>query len=178
MSTGLYIHIPFCQKKCPYCDFYSVAFDEVTADNYKNAVIKRIESYKDKNIKIDSVYFGGGTPNLFSADRIGDILTAVRNFFDLSKNAEITMEANGESLCKQDIFAFANAGINRLSLGLQSADEKELKSLCRTHSLSEVSLCVKEAKKSGILNISLDLMLGLEGQDKNSLKRSIDFCAD
>lgn len=176
MSTGLYIHIPFCAKKCPYCDFYSVSFDEKLAENYTNAVIKRIESYKEKNLSVDTIYFGGGTPNLIGSEKIGKILKSINENFSVCENAEITMEANAESLVKSDISAFAKAGINRLSLGLQSANEKELSSINRAHSIENVALCVERAKKAGISNISLDLMLGLEGQTKQSLKKSIEFC--
>jgi len=178
MVKGLYIHIPFCAKKCPYCDFYSVSFNSKSADSYKDAVIKRLNSYKGKNLKIDTVYFGGGTPNLMGGKRIGEILENVRSVFSLSDNAEITMEANPESLSRQDISAFCNLGINRLSLGLQSADENELNFIGRTHSTDDVKNCVKAANAAGIFNISLDLMLGLKGQTQESLKRSIEFCAD
>lgn len=178
MSIGLYIHIPFCTKKCPYCDFYSVSFDESLACDYTSAVIKRIESYKDKNLSVDTIYFGGGTPNLIGSEKIRDILCAVNKAFSVCKDAEITMEANAESLVKSDISAFAKAGINRLSLGLQSANEKELSFINRAHSPENVALCIKRAKEAGINNISLDLMLGLEGQDKESLKKSIKFCAE
>ncbi|MBE6789464.1 MAG: radical SAM family heme chaperone HemW [Ruminococcaceae bacterium] len=178
MSTGIYIHIPYCAQKCPYCDFYSLPYTKKSAEDYTAAIIKRIESYRAKELSADTVYFGGGTPNLIGADRIKDILDKIKGCFILTDDAEITLEANPESLSRQSIGDFAKAGINRLSLGLQSADKGELEHLGRQHTPNEVAFCVKEAKAAGIDNISLDLMLGLEGQTKQSLKSSIEFCAD
>ena len=176
MDRGIYIHIPYCIKKCPYCDFYSVIFDDSSASEYTDAVISVIESYKNRGISVDTVYFGGGTPNLMGADRIGKITSAIKENFALSSSAEITLEANPETFKNQDISAFKKAGINRLSMGLQSAVDRELSSLGRRHTNDDVAFCVNEAKRAGIQNISLDLMLGVEGQDKTSLLNSIDFC--
>ncbi len=177
MNCGIYIHIPYCIKKCPYCDFYSVIYDDCSASEYTDAVISVIQSYKDKGRSADTLYFGGGTPNLMGAERIGKIISAARDSFDLSGDAEITLEANPESLRRQDISAFKKAGVNRLSMGLQSANNTELGSLGRRHTNEDVVFCVSEAKKAGIDNISLDLMLGIEGQSKASLLNSIEFCA-
>ena len=176
MALGIYIHIPFCTKKCPYCDFYSVPYIDDTAERYTCALLRAIESYKDKNLAADTVYFGGGTPNLLGSARIEKILSAIKGAFDLSGNAEITMEANPETFCTQDISDFSKAGVNRLSLGLQSANRDELASLGRTHTPDEVLSCIEKANSAGIFNISLDLMLGIEGQTKQSLLSSIDFC--
>lgn len=176
MALGIYIHIPFCTKKCPYCDFYSITYNETLAEDYAKALIFAIKSYKDKKIAADSVYFGGGTPNLFGAERISRIISAIKKSFCLSSDAEITMEANPETLCEQDIGAFARAGINRLSLGLQSANTDELENLGRTHTPQQVLSCIEKARGAGILNISLDLMLATEGQSKKSLLSSIKFC--
>ncbi len=176
MNCGIYIHIPYCIKKCPYCDFYSVIFDDFSASEYTDAVICVIESYKNSGIGVDTVYFGGGTPNLIGSERIGKIIGAIKESFELSADVEITLEANPETFKNQDIAAFKKAGINRLSMGLQSANENELCSLGRRHTNYDVAFCVSEAKKAGIQNISLDLMLGVEGQDKASLLNSIEFC--
>lgn len=173
---GIYIHIPFCAKKCPYCDFYSENYSKKLSDSYTDAVISAINSYKQKNLCADTLYFGGGTPNLIGYENIRRMIDAVKNSFILSDDAEITLEANPESFCKQDISAFKKAGINRLSLGLQSANQKELKNLNRRHSLDDVKNCILSAKQSGIDNISLDLMVGIEGQNIDTLEYSIDFC--
>ncbi|MBQ8869446.1 MAG: radical SAM family heme chaperone HemW [Oscillospiraceae bacterium] len=175
MNCGIYIHIPYCIKKCPYCDFYSVIYDDCSASEYTDAVISVIQSYKGR--RADTLYFGGGTPNLMGAERIGKMISAAKACFGLSADAEITLEANPESLRRQDISAFKKAGVNRLSMGLQSANENELSSLGRRHTNEDVVYCVREAKKAGIDNISLDLMLGTQGQSKASLLNSIEFCA-
>ena len=177
MNRGIYIHIPYCVKKCPYCDFYSVIFDESSASEYTDAVISVIESYKGSGICADTVYFGGGTPNLMGSERIGKILSAIKENFALSGDAEITLEANPETLKNQDIAAFKKAGINRLSMGLQSANESELTCLGRSHKTSDIEDCIKRARAAGIQNISLDLMLGISKQSKASLLNSIEFCA-
>lgn len=176
MALGIYIHIPFCSKKCPYCDFYSVCFDENLAEKYTDALILAIKSHKSQNLSADTVYFGGGTPNLLGENRIARIISAVKDVFIISDDAEITMEANPETFVRQDISAFAKAGINRLSFGLQSASENELLHLGRTHTPKDVLECIKFSKKAGIENISLDLMIAIEGQTRESLKKSIDFC--
>ena len=177
MNRGIYIHVPYCVKKCPYCDFYSVIFDESSASAYTDAVISAIKSYNGKGLSADTIYFGGGTPNLMGSERIGAILSAIKENFVLSSGAEITLEANPETFKDQNIAAFKAAGINRLSMGLQSANKSELGSLGRRHTNEDVAFCVSEAKRVGIENVSLDLMLGVEGQDKASLLNSIEFCS-
>ncbi|MEE1279244.1 MAG: radical SAM family heme chaperone HemW [Oscillospiraceae bacterium] len=176
MALGIYIHIPFCAKKCPYCDFYSVPYIDDVAERYTSALLTAISACKGQNLAADTVYFGGGTPNLLGSARIEKIITAINSAFNLSGNAEITMEANPETFCTQDISAFSRAGVNRLSLGLQSANRNELSSLDRTHTPRQVLTCIEKSRVAGISNISLDLMLGIEGQTKESLLSSIDFC--
>lgn len=176
MALGIYIHIPFCTKKCPYCDFYSIPYLSETAKRYTAALLYAIKSYSEKNLAADTIYFGGGTPNLLGSAQIAQIVNALRESFFISENAEITMEANPETFEGQDIASFAKAGINRLSLGLQSANKNELLSLGRTHTPEQVLSCIEKANKAGITNISLDLMLSIEGQTKDSLISSIDFC--
>ena len=175
MAIGIYIHIPYCLKKCPYCDFYSVSYNESSADEYLAALLKATEHFSDKTQEIDSIYFGGGTPNLFTSKRIGTVIEKIKASFNVLDDCEITLEANPESLTDKEIYAFKNVGVNRLSMGLQSANESELKALNRLHSKSDIQRCIKTAKECGILNISLDLMIGLENQSKESLKNSIDF---
>ncbi len=174
---GVYIHIPFCRIKCPYCDFYSEAFSKELADQYTEAVLKAISSYKQKNIKADTLYFGGGTPNLIGEENISKMVSLAKEVFSL-ENAEITMEANPETLSEQGVLGFKNAGINRLSLGLQSANADELSMLSRRHTPEQVEFCVKDAKSCGLHNISLDLMVGISKQTAQSLERSIDFCVN
>ncbi len=170
---GIYIHIPFCKSKCPYCDFYSSRTDEATMDRYTDALIREIKLFPESE-KVDSVYFGGGTPSLLGGERIEKILSAVQEKFELV-DPEITVECNPSS---SDIVLFETlqrAGVNRLSFGMQSAVDRERSILGRISDRKDVKKCVEEAKKAGIKNISVDLMLGVPFQDKESLLASIMF---
>ncbi|MDD6021138.1 MAG: radical SAM family heme chaperone HemW [Acutalibacteraceae bacterium] len=170
---GIYIHIPFCRSKCPYCDFYSMRSDEETIDNYVSALVREISAFPNRE-KVDSVYFGGGTPSLIGGRRIAEILAAVREKFELV-DPEITVECNpssSDSVLFETLFA---AGVNRISFGMQSAVDRERSILGRVSDRSDIRHCVDEAKKAGIKNISVDLMLGVPFQDKESLLASIMF---
>lgn len=174
---GIYVHIPFCASKCPYCDFYSLRQGEDAWENYTNCIIKRIKSYQEQALPADTVYFGGGTPGLIGAGRIGRILAAVRESFALGPGAEITVETNpgvgGEALFD----GLAAAGVTRLSLGLQSANEGELRLLGRRHTAQDAARAVELAHRAGIRNVSLDLMIATPGQTRESLLASARFCA-
>lgn len=175
---GLYIHVPFCQKKCPYCDFYSVGFSPQKAEEYKNAVIRNLSRYRGKNYreKFDTVYFGGGTPSLIY-NYIAEILGAV----DYSQNAEITVECNPESANEEVLRELKRAGVNRLSFGVQSLDENELTALGRTHSANAAREAIMLAHSLGFENISADLMLGVPFKNRaenrqilRSLEKTVD----
>ena len=176
---GLYIHIPFCAGKCPYCDFYSLAADKFTADGYNAAVIKSIHSWAAKlNRPFDTLYFGGGTPSIIGAERLSEIVNAAV----LSKSPEVTVECNpsdtGAPASRFDFEKLAGAGVNRLSFGLQSAVDSERTVLSRKGVAEDTIRAVQRAKSAGIFNISLDLMLGIPSQTAESLERSIDFCVN
>ena len=117
-KAGLYIHIPFCKSKCPYCDFYSVKYDESLAEKYTDELIKTMGDYTGE---FDTVYFGGGTPSILDYNLIGKILSAVKEHFDIDKNAEITIECNPSKNLEKDFYNYAEYGINRVSIGMQSA---------------------------------------------------------
>ena len=172
---GLYLHIPFCSKKCAYCDFYSAFYSEDTVKKYTSALIKSIEKWGGLiNRPIDTIYLGGGTPSLLK-ENIIPLISAVKSNFVISPDAEITMEINP---CKEpeDILGFAKqAGVNRLSVGIQSGNDSELKILGRTHSCQDAENTFKTARKLGFENISADIMLGLPYSDFSALKNSIDF---
>ncbi len=172
---GLYIHVPFCVKKCGYCDFYSVVGNDNLMDMYTAAVCEKIKNYKGK-VTADTLYFGGGTPSVIGGKRVAMMINAARDI--LTDNAEITVEANPADNLDDFFSRCRNAGVNRLSLGLQSANDNELSLLTRRHTRNDVAEAVSLAVKYGIDNISLDLMLGTEGQTKDSLLKSVDFCAD
>ncbi|MBQ7875042.1 MAG: radical SAM family heme chaperone HemW [Oscillospiraceae bacterium] len=173
--AGLYIHVPFCIQKCRYCDFYSFPKGEEYFEIYKKRVIEAIDFYGKRYARpYNSLYLGGGTPLLLGEKHLSDIMAAAKPY--LTPDAEITAEGNPGVSERCDFFALREAGINRLSFGLQSSDEKELAALGRIHSPKEAEETVKAAQKAGFDNISLDLMLGIPYQTEESLCKSIDFC--
>lgn len=170
---GLYIHIPFCNGKCPYCDFYSVTPRENVINDYVGALCKKID---EAGGVYDTVYFGGGTPSLIGSDNIAKIMSHINR----TPDCEVTLECNpsdtGAVNSAFDFEVAAKSGINRISMGLQSADNAERKALGRRGGCDDVERAIKRAKAAGIDNISLDLMLGVPNQTAESLKKSIDFC--
>ena len=163
--TGLYVHIPFCAQKCPYCDFYSVSYDSQTAYKYADAVIRNIEFY---NERYDTIYFGGGTPSSAWWD-VCRIMGKLR----FSDDAEITAEANPNTLTRESLAAMKSSGINRLSIGAQSFSNAELNALGRSHTSEDAQNAVKFAVERGFENVSADLMLGIPNQTPDSVRRSI-----
>ena len=181
---GLYVHIPFCRSKCPYCAFYSFRAAEETVDAYVGAVINTIsrpEQFLPDGIappgKFGTVYFGGGTPSLLKGRDIMRILEAADRRFGIAAGAEVTVECNPSS-CGDGFFAEISGGVNRVSLGLQSAVDSERRKLGRLAGAEEALTAVNSARRHGIGNISLDLMLGIPRQTMRSLDQSIDFCVD
>ena len=173
---GLYIHVPFCKKKCPYCDFYSCVATQALMDKYTETVIKILKDYSQKShLSFDTVYFGGGTPSLLGVKNLSKIVTTVKNNFEFSAK-EVTLEVNPTPTDLLDFEKLREIRINRLSIGLQSAVDSELKLLGRQHSVKDVERVLKLAKSAGFTNISLDLMVATPKQTLNSLKESIDFC--
>ncbi len=170
---GLYIHIPFCNGKCPYCDFYSVNPKNEKVTAYVDALCRKID---DSGGVYDTVYFGGGTPSLIGSDNIAKIMSYIRR----TENCEVTLECNpsdtGAIDSEFDFSVVAESGINRISMGLQSADDAERKALGRRGGCEDVTRAIERAKKAGINNISLDLMLGIPNQTSESLKKSVEFC--
>lgn len=185
---GIYIHIPFCRGKCPYCDFYSLAADGKEYDRYTDGVVKASAGWGTRlNRPFETLYLGGGTPSLLGAARLARIINAVFSSFYAygfsgGSKPEITVECNPfDAGDKDSVFAFETleaAGVNRISLGLQSAVDTERKSLGRRGAADDVTRAVRRAKEAGITNISLDLMLGIPAQTLTSLRRSIDYCAN
>ncbi len=161
---GLYFHIPFCEKKCPYCAFYSACGEKSEISDYISALVRNILSYKGQNLAADTVYFGGGTPSLLSPEQVSAVLSAVRSSFLLAENAEITLEANPNSVTAESLRGYKMAGVNRISFGVQSANASELELLGRLHSFEDAQKAVKNAQNAGFTNISCDLMLGLPNQ--------------
>ena len=178
-KLGLYIHIPFCKSKCPYCDFFSGKGNEYEYDRYLCDLLNKIEYWSRKtDKKVSSIYFGGGTPSVLGADRLCKILLRIREVFAIDSEAEITAEINPETGKMIDFEMMKSAGFNRISVGFQTAVEHELKALGRIHTAEDARITIERARAAGIENTSLDLMLGIPYQTIESLKYSIDFCAD
>ena len=174
-NIGLYIHTPFCKSKCGYCDFYSYCSTEQEYDQYKDALCKRILFFGERFCRrADTLYLGGGTPSLLGGERLAEIIKTSKKAF-LLDNAEITLEANPADDLFDTLKDVKNAGVNRLSLGVQSAIDEELEILGRRHKNADVIKTVSDAKAVGIENISCDLMLGIPKQTEKSLDESIDF---
>ena len=166
MPKGLYIHVPFCVRKCPYCDFFSVT-DLSLTEAYTQAVIRNINAISDS---FSTVYFGGGTPSLLTAEQINRILSAA----EIQNGAEISMEANPGTADENYLCDVKAAGINRISFGVQSFDDSELRSLGRIHTSGEAVSAIISAGKAGFENISADLMLAVSGQTRKSLRKSLE----
>ena len=173
---SLYIHIPFCVKKCEYCDFYSLC-DLSLREKYVNALIAQIKDFRSeaKNKLVDTIYFGGGTPSLLSGDAMLRIMKTIRSVFRVAEEAEISVEANPGTLNPEKLSAYREAGINRLSLGLQSADSGELKRLGRIHTREEFESSFLLARLEGFQNINVDIMYALPNQTEQTLSDTLDY---
>ena len=177
-KLGLYLHIPFCKSKCAYCDFFSGKATQSDYDGYVGELSDKIKYWSQKTDRaLTSIYIGGGTPSVLGTERLCAVMNSVYDCFSVADFAEVTVEVNPESGKELDFSWLKKAGVNRISIGMQSADEEELKILGRIHSTDDVRQTVFKAKDSGIDNISLDLMLGIPLQTFDSLGQSVDFCA-
>ncbi len=172
MAAGLYIHIPFCFSKCPYCDFYSTKYTPAAADAFAEKLGAQMQDYSGS---FDTVYFGGGTPSILEPRVLTGILQAVREHFTIDPAAEITVECNPSKDLTRDMEQYAAAGINRVSIGMQSAVDRERFALGRRAGSVEVARTVAAAKAAGIGNISLDVMLGTPKQTMDSLEQTFAF---
>lgn len=171
-KAGLYFHIPFCRSKCPYCDFFSVKYDYALAEKYTQRIIEEIKKY---NGSFDTIYFGGGTPSIIDPALIGKIIDESKKQFEIDENCEITVECNPSKNLKDDFKAYKSHGVNRISIGMQSARNKERFALGRSAGQAEVAKAVSDSKNAGIENISLDLMLGTPHQTLDTLDETFDF---
>lgn len=169
MNLGIYIHIPFCIKKCSYCDF--VSFETNNYDEYFNALSKEIELYKDfiSERKIDTVFIGGGTPSVVNPYYIEKILSK----FNITGDTEVTIETNPKTLTDEKLKKYLDIGINRISIGMQSANDNELKSLGRIHNFNDFLKSYELTVNAGFKNINIDTMFGIPGQTTESFKRTL-----
>ena len=160
---GLYIHVPFCRTKCPYCDFYS-STDSALAQDFTAALEKELQFYCTSFPAVDTVYLGGGTPTVLPDDVLAEIMNAVNRHIAVAPDSEITIEANPNDLNLERLTNLRSLGFNRLSLGVQSFDDKVLRFLGRRHTADEARLAIKQARRAGFDTISLDFMYGIPDQ--------------
>ncbi|MBI2420384.1 MAG: radical SAM family heme chaperone HemW [Ignavibacteriales bacterium] len=175
-NSGIYIHIPFCDHKCIYCDFYSITnYQNISAylDSLKIEIDTYAALYKDTHV-FDSIFFGGGTPSFMEPGYISEIINYIKKNFKCTGDAEITMETNPGTVDEEKIQAFLQAGINRISIGIQSFDEGDLKFLTRIHSAGLAKQTVHTVKQAGCNNISIDLIFNLPGQSKEKWRYNLE----
>ncbi len=168
---GLYVHVPFCVRKCAYCDFYSLAGRLDLIDPYIDAVLIEAGAYVD--LSFDTLYFGGGTPGLLGAGCLERLLDGLRGSFDLSRLGEATIEVNPESAATELLQTALGAGLNRVSVGVQSLSDDELQRVGRIHSAAQAVEAIAQAKKVGFENVSADVIVGLPGQRWETLRATL-----
>ena len=175
----LYLHIPFCIRKCEYCDFLSGPADEKSRRVYLDAMLRELAAVgpQAKEYEVISVYIGGGTPSLLPGDWMEELMEVVRDTYCLKKDAEISMEANPGTLTAINLAGYHRAGINRLSLGCQSTDDTELKLLGRIHTWAQFQESFQMAREAGFANLNVDLMSGLPRQNLTSWEKSLEVIA-
>ncbi len=165
---GIYIHIPFCASKCGYCDFYSLAGCDYLMPDYHEALLAHLEESAEsiRNYEVDTIYFGGGTPSYYGADRIAEVLDVLKQNGNVRTDAEITVECNPDSVSWRALKLMKSEGVNRLSLGLQATDDNLLRMIGRRHTYRQAVDAIEDAREIGFDNISIDLMYGLPTQTK------------
>ena len=175
-TLGLYIHIPFCRSKCAYCDFYSLSGQEEQMNSYQQALLAHLAESAPMaaGYTVDTVYFGGGTPSYYGEKRLTELLRHIKKLYQVDKHAEITTEANPDSVNLKMLKRLRRAGFNRISLGVQSADNAQLVSIGRPHSFEQAEQGVQWARAAGFDNVSIDLIYGLPGQDQDSWKDTVE----
>jgi len=175
---SLYIHIPYCISKCPYCDFNSHVVPEIPEKQYTEALLRELDHYDSqdgwRNRAVKSIFFGGGTPSTFKAASIGNILARVAATFPVAPECEITLEANPGTVDREYFFGYRDAGVNRISVGVQSFQPRLLKFLGRAHSADEASQALDVVRKAGFDNFSFDLIYANPGQTLNELAADLD----
>ncbi len=177
-KLGLYVHIPFCHAKCAYCDFYSQSgASDALMQRYVDAVLLQMEDYSAaaRNYIVDSVFIGGGTPTALPVDTMCELLAGIKRNFNVARGAEFTIEANPATVTLASLKKYRKMGVNRLSIGLQSAQADELAALSRIHTLEEFEASYKAARQAGFDNISVDIMYGIPLQTADSFARTLDY---
>ena len=177
MSFGLYIHVPFCSAICNYCNFNRGLFDTDLKNRYVAALLTEIGSQRHHSESVDTIYFGGGTPSLLEPEEVARIIDACETHFNASPGREVTLEANPETVTLERLEGYRRAGVNRLSFGVQSFRDDELRRLSRLHGADRARAALGEARAAGFDNVSLDLMMWLPGQSVDAWLESVDAAA-
>lgn len=176
-TVGLYLHIPFCQKKCHYCDFLTFVNRDDTIHEYVNYLIKEIQLYKDHDYSVDTIYFGGGTPSHIDADYIAEIMQAINQNFNILPECEISIEMNPESVSREKLTAYVTAGLNRFSMGVQSFDDQVLKLMGRLHNRQSVLEKIDLMAELEVGKFGIDLMFANPRQSLEVLKEDLAIAA-
>lgn len=174
-EIGIYVHIPFCVEKCYYCNFISFCKDEREHSRYIEHLLKEIEIYELNDYIVTSIFIGGGTPSIIKANLIEKVIKKIKSKFNVSSNAEITIEVNPNSFDDSKAKVYKNCGINRLSFGLQTANNKILKLINRKHSKQDFLRAIKIAQNEGFDNINVDILVGLPNQKMLDVKKTINL---
>ena len=176
--AGVYIHIPFCRARCSYCDFATGAYEGALAGRYVRALVEEIERFAEGRSggapAADTIYFGGGTPSLLASEQVAHILKTVRRTFRVVRDAEVTLELNPGTVTLEQLRALRALGVNRVSFGAQTFDDRELRRLGRTHTADDVRRTFHELREAGFTNVSFDLIAGLPGQTLAAWSRNLD----
>jgi oxygen-independent coproporphyrinogen-3 oxidase len=177
MVAGVYLHIPFCRSRCSYCDFATGLYESELAERYVSALVTEIDR-ESKRERIDTIYFGGGTPSLLSPSQVERILEAVQDHFDVAPASEITMEMNPGTVTREILTEFRKLGINRASFGAQTFDDRELARLGRSHTSKETLETFRNLRDAGFDNVNLDLIAGLPGQTLERWQENVECALD
>ena len=178
MADFLYVHIPFCIRKCMYCDFTSIPYDPALVKRYGDALCAELRLKRDFAGELKTIYIGGGTPSLMREDFFEKLFSCIRDVFTISPSAEITVEANPGTISSSKIETILSLGVNRVSIGVQSLHEEELRTLGRVHTSAEAERSVTIVKDPGLDNVSLDLMYGIPGQTPETWSDTLKKTAD
>ncbi|NJD61419.1 MAG: radical SAM family heme chaperone HemW [Deltaproteobacteria bacterium] len=176
---GIYVHIPFCVRKCAYCDFYSVAGDRAAIEEFRGLLVREMDRFAREHpgeaaAPADTVFFGGGTPTVLGAEALCGLLAALRERFPIDGNAEITTEANPGTVSEEDFRMLREGGFNRVSIGVQSFTPRTLETLGRIHGVEEVRAAHRDARRAGFFSIGMDLIFGIPGQERPDWTADLD----
>jgi len=173
-KLGIYVHIPFCKRKCNYCDFYSVKWSDEVENRYVNALIKEIKNCNDMKYIVDTIFIGGGTPTIIKPENMGRIIEEINNSFIVDENSEISIEANPNTLTDGNLSIYKKIGINRLSIGVQSLNDEILRKIGRLHNSNEALEAIDRARAYGYENLNVDIMFNIPGQTILDIENTIN----